>query len=223
MAKNYPSITIEEYSSKYRHFGLNLTALKTLSIYCKDHPNKGFVMLYHPDNKSPLYVDPHIRPLREKERIYKCFASMSLFGIVLFNTDKDHYNFAGKYINGVMLNIQIKKTINGGHVPYLVAVVKMLEEVEKDFRSKKNNAAPAIKIEEEEVVSDPLSQIVNAVKSEKSTEADVSRLAGMLLNKSLLPAEHSEEFNIDRMHRKTTFSSLPDNIQQAINQVSSSN
>jgi hypothetical protein len=206
------SISIEKYSSKYRKFGLNLTALKMLCIYVKDHPNKGGILLY--DSTKNTVVDPVLSRIKEKEKIKKLFSSFSLYGIVLVNTNKDKYFYMGRYVNGTMLSIEVDKHKNEKHVPLIVSVVEMLEKVEEDFIKTYKNPNMEKIVSTTSDATDMLEQTI--IKKEE--------MIGDLGSVNLVQQEESntevlKDFDFNQMRRNMTFNDLPSNLQKVIKET----
>jgi len=206
------SVSIEKYSGRYRKFGLNLTALKMLCIYVKDHPNKGGILLY--DNTKKTTVDPVLSGIKEKDKIKELFSRFSLYGIVLVNTNKDKYFYMGRYVNGTMLSIEVDKEIKGKHIPLLVSVVIMLEKVEEDFNKtykKPNlvNLSPAISditdVEQENIVKE----------EEKIEEKSIVDS----IPQEISSVEALKDFDFNQMRRNMTFSDLPPDLQKVIKET----
>jgi hypothetical protein len=206
------SVSIEKYKGRYRKFGLNLTALKVLCTYVKDHPNKSGILLY--DNTKKNTVDPVLLRMREKDKIKELFSTFSLYGIVLVNTNKEKYLYMGRYVNGTLISIEVDKEIKGKHIPLLVSVIMMLEKVEEDFN--KTYKEPQLE-KLSSAVSDitdiePKTIVENLEKIENVNTANT-------IPQEINSIESLKDFDFSQMRRNMTFHDLPPDLQKVIKET----
>jgi hypothetical protein len=202
------ALKIEQFSSRMRQFSFNLTALKVLAAYCKDHPNKPGILLY--DNTKTQPMDPYLWRVREKDKLLGFFKRFSLHGIVLVNVTQQHYSYLGRYVNGTMLSINIDKEKNGLHVPYLISVILMMEEVQKDYLKNFNQPSVDAQIEEIKTKLEDSAQIVQSSSEDNSLQITK-------------PSENKDDFSATlntadffKNQRQVSFKDLPIDLQELI-------